>query len=271
MKGVCIGRLKLLPYSKTNGIDPERLPSRQADSVMELQRQVPRVASLHHGTLRLIWMLHSDGCWLHLELVPRRSSLFDPLTTVASRPASLADEARLIEQDIRNSPLRAALAASGLQKWARNQTPIPLDPLHEMAFRLSRKQWTFEADSGQVCLEFPRVPRYLVDDHPSVVHGIVHAVFARALVLRHIRVEPWDSSIPAVELLGQLRIAPNGNEASRKHGTPWPPTLQVWPGKAISLSAILHRCLISRRVIGAVANDPMELRVGGPSLSDLQE
>ena len=170
MKGVFIADLKMIPCSAR--IDAQRIMSRQADLLRDLYCLVPRLANLCFGTLDVSWVVNQDACWLRLQLVPRQRLLFDPLGASHSRPRSLPDEARLVWTDIRSSNIHTLQAASGLERWSKNEMPAPPDPLHEMAFRLSRKQWIFEAESGQLSLEFPEVPRYVVDKGPSEIHGI---------------------------------------------------------------------------------------------------
>src|SRR5437016_2907480 len=111
MKGILIADLKMLPCSSR--IDAQRLASRQIDIVRELCHLVPRLADLHFGRIDHTWVFGHDGCWLRLQLVPRRYSLFDPLSDSSSRPRSLQDEARLVWTDICNSSLRTLVAASG--------------------------------------------------------------------------------------------------------------------------------------------------------------
>jgi hypothetical protein len=253
MKGIFIADLKVLPCRSR--VDADRLAARQVDIVRELCQLVPRLADLHFGTLDHQWVFGDDSCWLRLQLVPRRYSLFDPLSAPPSKPRSLQDEARLVWTDICNSRLRTLQAASGLERWSRFSTPTPLDPLHELAFRLSRRQWIFEAESGQLCLEFPEVPRYLVDHDPSQIHGVVDAVFSRAIVMRQARIGPSDIASSVITLPGPLRIVPDRNGAEPKRGVPWQLTSQVSPGESLSLPAKLHRCRLSRRVVGAVASD----------------
>jgi hypothetical protein len=258
MKGVFIADLKMLPCS--GRIDAQRLMSRQADLLRDLYCLVPRLASLCFGTLDVSWVLGHDACWLRLQLVPRQRPLFD-LVIARSTPKSLPDEARLVWADICDSHLRALQAASGLEKWSKSETPTVLDPLLDMAFRRSREQWTFEVESGQLCLEFPEVPRYLIDEAPSEVHGIVDAVFSRALILRQVRIGPSDVASAGISLQGPLRIAPDRNDMPPNWGSPCQPRLQVWPGRNISLPATLCRCLLSRQIIGAVAQE-RDLRGG---------
>lgn len=255
MDGVFIADLKLLPAK--GSIDVERVLARQGDLVRDLYCLVPRLASLCFGELRTSWIVATDACWLRLQLVPRQRILFDPLAPGRTRPRSLPDEARLLWEEICNSKLRALQAARGLEKWASN-TDTPADPLHEMAFRRAKTQWTFESEAGQASVVFPEVPRYLVDDAPSEVSGIVDSVLPRAVVLRHVTARLVGESTPSIALRGSLRVVPCHDRVVVKRATPWPLVLKVWPGKPLSMPVTLHRCLLSRRVIGAVAHEVLK-------------
>jgi len=96
------------------------------------------------------------------------------------------------------------------------------------------------------------VPRYQVDDAPSEVSGIVDSVLPRAVVLRQVFARSPEGSAPSIALKGPLRIVSGDDRVAPKRATPWQLALQVWPGKSVSLPVMLHRCLLSRRVIGAV-------------------
>src|SRR2546423_10376315 len=254
MKGVFIADLKMIPCSAR--IDAQRLMSRQADLLRDLHCLVPRLANLCFGTLDVSWVVNQDACWLRLQLVPRQRLLFDPLGASHSRPGSLPEEARLVWTDICDSQLRALQADSGLVTWSNSETRTPPDPLHEMEFRRSRAQWIFEAESGQQRVQFPQAPRYLVDEEPCKIHGVVDAVLRSALVLRQARIEPTHG--PTVALQGQLRIAPDNSDTPRRREARWQLTLGALPGSSLSLPVVLHRCLLSRRVVGAVVKGTIE-------------
>jgi len=157
MNGVFVADLKLLPCD--GRVDVQRLIARKDDLIRDLHCLVPRLAALCFGELDVRWVVGTDACWLRLQLVPRQQLLFDPLVPGRSRPRSLPDEARLVWLDICSSPIRALQAASGLEKWAGSEMRAPVDPHQEMAFRRSKRQWTLESESGQICVVFPEVPR----------------------------------------------------------------------------------------------------------------
>jgi hypothetical protein len=247
-----IADLKML--QPEGGSEPQQLLRRQNDMLLDLYRLVPRLAALSHSELRATWIARSETWWLRLELVPRRQGLlFDPLSRSHSRPASLHDEAQLVRNDLAESPLRARQAAAGLKRWADSDIPAPLHADHEMAYRRSKSQWIMESESGQLCLVFPEAPRYRVDPEPCQVRGMVASVSLRTIELKRVWSESADRLSAKKEQTSSLRVIPRATDGGQQRVVPWRLAQDVRPGEMLLVNATLYRCLLSNRVIGAIA------------------
>jgi hypothetical protein len=247
-----IADLKML--QPVGGSEPHQLLRRQNDMLLDLYRLVPRLAALSYSELRATWIARSETWWLRLELVPRRQGLlFDPLSRSRSRPASLLDEAQVVRKDVAESPLRARQALAGLKKWADSKIPAPLQPDYEMAYRRSKAQWIFESESGQLCLEFPEAPRYKVDSEPCQVAGLVASVSLRAIELKHAWSDCANQLSATKVRIPSLRLIPRAAHEGGHRAAPWRLAQDVRPGEMLSVDVTLYRCLLSSRVVGAIA------------------
>jgi len=238
-------------------MESERLQQRQNQVVADLCRLVPRMSTLSYGELCLAWAAHSDSWWLRLGLAPRRQGLlFDPLTRSRSRPNSLVEEAKLCWRDIEESPLQALRAARGLMRWAAfAETSSPLDPLHELAYRRSKQQWQIESECGQLTLAFPDCPRYIADSPPAEVCGVIETMSTRAITLRQPNFINADPSRTGANLPNRLRVVPPATSPRSERSIPWLAAQEARPETLLALTVTLHRCLVSKRVIGAIVTE----------------
>ncbi|GAB4566588.1 MAG: hypothetical protein Tsb007_39650 [Rhizobacter sp.] len=234
-------------------MESERLQQRQNQVVADLCRLVQRMSTLSYGELNLSWAAHSDSWWLRLGLAPRRQGLlFDPLARSRSRPGSMVEEAKLLWRDIEASPMRALLAARGLMKWATfAAAPSPLDPQHELAYRRSKQQWQLESECGQLTLAFADCPRYIADPLPVEICGVIETMSMRVITLRQPKFINDDDARTGANLPSRLRVVPPATGPRSERSIPWHAVQEARPETLLALTVTLHRCLVSKRVIGA--------------------
>lgn len=248
MKEGFVANLKML--QSTHGLDAQALKRRQDQVVSDLLQLVPQLMELRVTEPHVTLMPIENSLWLHLILVPRRQAL---LFDAAANPkqASLRHEVLLVRNAISKAPLQARIAATELVEWATGPRETRLDPVHELAFRRARQQWTIENDSGQLCLAFPDARRYLVDD-TCRIRGTVEYVSIDSVGLRQVEIFAKNADAPEVPLGGRIKLG-QMRPLNRPVSTCGPARPKVQLADTLELSVTLLRCVLTRRPIGAIA------------------
>jgi hypothetical protein len=238
------------------GIEVQQLARREKEVISELYRLVPELSELVVSELKVRIDCRDNEWWLHLALLPRHQGILIDLTKNSKR-ASLRQEVQLVRQSISKTPLRVRLASDGLMAWAVGDRTSRLDPVHELVYRRSRQQWLIENETGQLCLPFADVPRYLVDEAPCRIRGRVEFVSTRTVGLSQVEVTTTETSEPQVLQDGRLKVI-RGNPKSIDV-TSSPETMAaLLPGHDVNMVATIHRCLLTRRPVGAIASTALK-------------
>ena len=249
MKEGFIADLKMLQFAQ--GMDVQALKRRQDQVVSDLLQLVPQLTELRVTEPRVALVAGDNSFWLRLALTPRRQAL---LFDIAANPkeASLHQEVALIRKAICRAPLQARIAANELLDWAAGPMQSRLDPVHELIFRRSKQQWSIENESGQLCLAFVNVPRYSIDKVSCRIRGTVEYVSIRSIGLRNVEIFAKNAADSEIPQGGRLRVAQPHLVTEPAHNfAPKKPEVRL--AHVVELGATLHRCLLTRRPLGAIA------------------
>jgi len=239
------------------GVEVQQLARREKEVISELYHLVPELSELVVSELKVRVDCRDNEWWLHLALLPRHQGILIDLTK-NSKKASLRQEVQLVRQSISKAPLRVRLASDGLMAWAVGDRTSRLDPVHELVYRRSRQQWLIENETGQLCLPFADVPRYLVDEAPCRIRGRVEFVSTRTIGLSHVEVVTRETAEPAVLKDGCLKVMRANLKSHESISSP--ETMGgALPGQDVNIVATIHRCLLTRRPVGAIALAPLQV------------
>lgn len=188
-----------------------------------------------------IWVLvpGDKALMLRLNLAPRKCGwTFDVRRPGPRRPQSLAEEGEAVFAQLQRSGLKFTRAAGQL-KAAANAGPITeSDPVFELLCCQSRKTWLLRRGSAETQLEFPDMDITLVDQVTTELSGTVTLVAPKRLELKRV------SGPSSLRALATLIVARSDTSA------------QTWSALAridsvVKITVRLHRCLFTRRIVGA--------------------